>query len=243
MDASLDARRPNVIIDAMAARKTIFANEEFYHVYNRGVDKRNIFLDDYDRKRFFQSMTEFNVVEPIGSIYEKTIADKSLGRLASKSKDLVNFIAYCLNPNHYHFVLEQKMDDGIEKFMHRLGTGYSKYFNNKYQRGGALFQSKFKSVYINSNEYLLHLSVYVNLNYNFHPEKNGNGKLGRLASKFAWSSWDEYCGRNNLNFCRQNIILDQFNNQKEYEEFAQKTLGEIIERKKSEKEWADLMID
>lgn len=242
----MDAVRPNGYNNhIMAARTTAFANDEFYHLYNRGVDKRNIFLDDHDHWRFFQSMTEFNVVEPIGSIYEKTIADKSFGRQASKTtfkpQPLVNFIAYCLNPNHYHFIIEQKTDSGIKKFMHRLGTGYSKYFNHKYKRSGALFQGKFKSIHIDSNEYLLHLSVYVNLNNRLHLD--GDSKLGRQASKFAWSSWDEYCGRNNLNFCRRDIVLDQFKNQEEYEEFAEKILPDISEKKKTDKELAASLID
>ena len=232
----------------MAARKTKFENGELYHIYNRGVDKRDIFLDATEYRRFLQSMTEFNVIEPIGSIYEKSIADKDktgLGRRASngvkkKKSCLVNFIAYCLNPNHYHFILEQKVDNGIEKFMHRLGTGYSKYFNNKYQRSGALFQNRFQSIHVDSNEYLLHLSVYVNLNDRLHPE------FGRTASKRAWSSWNEYCRpphRNDLSFCKRTIILDQFKNQKEYIDFAKETLPNIIERKTLDKELAISLID
>ncbi len=228
----------------MAPRKTKFDDGECYHIYNRGVDKRVIFLDDDDHRRFLQSMTEFNVVEPIGSIYEKTIADKTglVGRHASnkaKEAKLVDFIAYCLNPNHYHFILEQKIEDGIEKFMHRLGTGYSKYFNHKYKRSGALFQNRFQSIHVDSNEYLLHLSVYVNLNDRLHPD------FGRAASKIkkVWSSWEEYRCQNDINFCRQNIILDQFKNQKEYAEFAEKTLPEILERKGLDKELATSLID
>ena len=104
----------------MSIRKTPFVNGEFYHIYNRGVDKREIFMDDFDIQRFFQSMTEFNVLEPIGSIYENSFVDKQLGGGASKLERLVNFVAYCLNPNHYHFLLEQVADKGIEKFMHRM---------------------------------------------------------------------------------------------------------------------------
>ncbi len=234
----------------MAARKTKFEIGELYHIYNRGVDKRDIFLDEAEHWRFLQSMAEFNAVEPIGSIYEKSIADKNkvgLGRRASngvkkKQSGLVNFIAYCLNRNHYHFILEQKVDNGIEKFMHRLGTGYSKYFNNRHQRSGALFQNRFQSVHVDSNEYLLHLSVYVNLNDRLHPESD----FGRTASKRAWSSWNEYChpvSQNNLSFCERAIILDQFRNQKEYIDFAEETLPDIIERKKLDKELASSLID
>src|SRR3989344_3993600 len=124
-------------------RKKPFVTGEFYHIYNRGTDKRNIFSDKNDIDRFFQSMIEFNTIEPIGSIYENSFYLNQLGSLASKlrkpSKKLVNFISYCLNPNHFHFLLEQVAEKGIEKFLHRLGTGYTKYFNNKHKRSGALF--------------------------------------------------------------------------------------------------------
>lgn len=78
---------------------------------------------------------------------------------------MVKFIAYCINPNHYHFILQQVSEKGIEKFMQRLGMGYAKYFNNRRKRSGTLFQGKFKARHIDSNEYLLHVSSYVNLNY------------------------------------------------------------------------------
>src|SRR3989344_4775774 len=128
-------------------RKVPFVNGEFYHVYNRGVDKRDIFSDQYDLDRFFQSMNEFNVVEPIGSIYENSFIRNSLGGLTPKLK-LVNVIAFCLNQNHYHFLLEQVIDKGIEKFMHKLSTGYTCYFNERNKRSGSLFQGNYKPIQI-----------------------------------------------------------------------------------------------
>ncbi|MFA6273664.1 MAG: transposase [Candidatus Paceibacterota bacterium] len=211
----------------MSFRKINFANGEFYHIYNRGVEKRPIFSDSYDLQRFLQSMEEFNSTEPIGSIFENSF--KKLGSEASKLK-LVNFVAYCLNPNHFHFVLEQVSEKGIEKFMHRLGTGYTKYFNNKQKRTGALFQGVFKSKHVNSNEYLLHLSVYVNLN-------NDPKLLGSEASKLSKSSWSEYLSENNFgkeNLCKKEIILGQFKTLKEYEEFARSSLDDIIRTKEKE---------
>ena len=74
---------------------------------------------------------------------------------------LVEIVAYCLNPNHYHLIVKQISEKGIERFMQKIGTGYTNYFNKRYERSGALFQGKFKSIHIDSNEYLLHLSVYV----------------------------------------------------------------------------------
>ena len=153
----------------MSIRKVAFVENEFYHIYNRGVDKRTIFSDRNDLDRFFQSMQEFNTIEPIGSIFENSFKKDD----GSIKFPLVKFVAYCLNPNHFHFVLTPIEERGIEKFMHRLGTGYTKYFNEKHSRNGALFQGVFKANHINSNEYLLHASVYVNLNYKVHKLQKG----------------------------------------------------------------------
>ena len=208
----------------MSIRKIQFANNEHYHIFNRGVDKREIFSDQDDWSRFFQSMEEFNTLEPIGSIFENSFCTP-LGGRTSKSEKLVNFVCYCVNPNHYHFILEQLVDNGIEKFMQRIGTGYTKYFNNKYNRNGSLFQGKYKAIHINSNEYLLHLSAYINLNNKVH-------QLGHRMSK---SSWNEYIGEVNNNFCNKEIILNQFNNLQEYRDFAESSLIDIQERKEMEK--------
>lgn len=205
-------------------RKTTFVNGGFYHVYNRGTDKRTVFLDSYFIKRFLQSMEEFNSIEPIGSIYENFFRKKQLGNPVSKKDKLVNFICFCLNPNHFHFILEQLVDRGIEKFMHRLGVGYTKYFNQKNKRNGVLFQGPFKAISIDSNEYLLHLSVYVNLNYKVHQLGNGVSK----------SSWPEYVA-GQKGFCEKDIILSQFKDVSGYKKFSQDALQIIKGRKDMEK--------
>ncbi len=213
-------------------RKTPFVKGEYYHIYNRGVEKRNIFSDQHDLNRFFQSMKEFNVVEPIGSIYEHSFIQ--LGSRTSKSDKLVNLICYCLNPNHYHFILEPVIDKGIEKFMQRLGGGYTNYFNNKHKRNGVLFQGKFKARHVNSD--LLNISVYVNLNNYVH-------QLGSRSPKLYKSSWDEYKGKNRENFCYKDIILEQFENSNEYASFAKDALEGILERKKEKEEVKSLLIE
>jgi hypothetical protein len=90
-------------------RKVPFIEGEYYHIYNRGVDKRNIFSDIYDMPRFLQSLEEFNTIQPIGSIYENSFKKSSLGDRIPKLNDepLVDIICYGLNPNHYHLLLKQ----------------------------------------------------------------------------------------------------------------------------------------
>src|SRR3989344_6947641 len=223
----------------MAMRKVSLVEKEFYHIYNRGVDKRDIFLDVDDLNRFLKSMREFNVINPIGSIYENRDRKRTHERQAfmTREKPLVNFIVYGINRNHFHFILEQVAERGIEKFMHRLGTGHSKYFNTRHKRSGALFQGKFKAKLIDSNEYLLHLSAYINLNDKVHSR-------GRQASTMSRTSWDEYINPNFVDsFCKKEIILGQFKNRKEYKKFAEESLESIIERKVLLDELEDTGID
>src|SRR3989304_1436759 len=107
-------------------RKVQFNKKEHYHIYNRGVDKRKFIMDEEDLERFLESMAEFNTALPIGSIYENSFVKKSQNaQLGSSASKLVNFVCYCINPNHYHFILEQLGENSISKFMHRLGTGYT----------------------------------------------------------------------------------------------------------------------
>lgn len=212
----------------MATRKVKFVNNYYYHVFNRGIDKREIFATEDDFARFFQGMNEFNAINPIGSLYQNSFNPlRSLSPKYNDNDKLVNFICYCLNFNHYHFILEQVVDNGIEKFMQRLGTGYTNYFNHKYDRSGSLFQGKFKAVFIDSNEYLLHVSAYVNLNDQVH----------QLRSKASKSSWEEYLENNSygFNFCKKDIILGQFNSVDEYKNFAEDSLKNIRERKEMKK--------
>lgn len=212
-------------------RKVNFAIGEFYHIYNRGVDKRQIFSGIDDIKRFFQSMEEFNTVNAIGSIYENSfLKKKTLGGETSK---LVNFVCYCLNRNHYHFILEQVLDGGIERFMQKIGTGYTMYFNNKYKRTGSLFQGIFKSSHINSNEYLLHVSAYVNLNNRVH----------KMDDNLNCNSWGEYTLKGKNNFCKKDIVLGQFNSSDDYKSFAESSLVDMLKRKETEKEIENLFLE
>src|SRR3989344_2746654 len=207
-------------------RKTKFVVGEYYHVYNRGTEKRNIFVDKKDSLRFWESLFDFNQTEPIGSIYEFSFKKKS-GEVNKKRRPLVQFVAYCLNPNHFHFLITPLQEKGIEKFIQRLGNGYTKYFNNRHKRSGVLFQGKFKSKHIDSNEYLLHLSAYI----------NGNDKLGHRMSKLSKSSLPEFLGKfSGEKLCNTDIILGQFRNIKEYKDFVVESLEDIKLRKEMIKE-------
>jgi REP element-mobilizing transposase RayT len=147
-------------------RKISFVEGEYYHIYNRGVDKRDIFQGKEDIKRFIESMREFNQVDGIGSI--ANIRKSKIESKALFGDPLVSIVAYCLNPNHFHFILKQSTDGGISKFMQKLQGGYTYFFNAKNTRSGALFQGTFKSHLVSDENYFNKIIAYVNNNYQIH---------------------------------------------------------------------------
>lgn len=216
--------------DFYMSRLVKFAEGEFYHIYNRGTDKRNIFMDKEDLMRFLLYLKVLNNIDPITSIYLHELKEKKIKVIGpTYDQQLVEIICFCLNPNHYHFLLKQVSDNGISKFMHRLGTAYVMYFNQKYKRSGTLFQGKFKAIHVESNEYLLYLSAYINLNFEIH------GKWEGVDNSMTYSSWLEYCGDSKDKLCHKDIILDQFYSRLEYQDFAFKTSAEIKKRRREDK--------
>ncbi len=215
----------------MANREKI-AIGEFYHVYNRGVDKRFITKDAEDAERFMQSLEFFNSKEPIISLREFT--SNTDNKNTKSVNKLVEIICYSLNPNHYHLLLKEITEGGISEFMKRLGGGYTWYFNNRHKRSGALFQGRFKSVHIKSNEQLLHVSVYVNLNNQAH-------KISGSTAGTVKSSWNEYMGKASHTICSKGIILGQFKSIKDYKDFAKSSLKEIL-RMKEDKSGLEMLI-
>jgi len=114
----------------MALRKQSFATDEYYHLYNRGTEKRIIFLDTQDYEHFLFLMYICNT--------EKSIILRDIGKFFDRGETIVNIGAFCLIPNHFHILVREKMEDDISTYMCKLLTGYSMYFNKKYERTGKL---------------------------------------------------------------------------------------------------------
>jgi len=209
-------------------RKIEFQNGSFYHVYNRGIDKRRVFLESQDFERFYTGMKEFNTINPIGSLYllninrkkenlsGPTAKDSEIKEAGDKPEKLVDIIAYSLLPNHYHILIKQLADNGISEYIKRLAGGYTWYFNNRYERSGPLFAGKFKAVHVYSDEYLMQLSAYI----------NGNVEIHKISGCFdwKWSSLKHYVNQNNSDICNKSIILNDFSDIEEYN----KILMEVI---------------
>lgn len=215
-----------------------FAIGEFYHVFNRGTDKRDIFLDSSDLVRFVESIKFFNSIIPVGSIRNLKDSFSQTSDVWERSKlaELVNIVCFCLNPNHYHLLLSQKIENGVSEFIKRLSGGYTKFFNEKYERNGVLFQGKYKAIHISSNDYLLHLSSYINL----------NNRIGESCFKLSKSSWEEFVCSEKVaeNLCgEKGIILEQFRDKEDYKIFALDALKDITERKKRDKDYSSLFLE
>ncbi len=153
-------RLKDVNIICMSTRQYSFALNEFYHLYNRGNSKQVIFKDQYDYQHFIQLLFISNGTK------RYVFRDASAEGLFEfeRGESLVAIGAYCLMPNHFHLLLTPLIEGGVSKFIQKMATGYSMYFNAKYERTGSLYESKFKSRYVDSDEYLKYLFAYIHLN-------------------------------------------------------------------------------
>jgi len=202
--------------------------EEYYHVYNRGVDKRSIFQDKQDLALFLSQIKKFNTGKSYGGIKElNRIQSSSRGPTSADDEKLVEIVAFCLNPNHFHFIIKPLVFGGLERFMQRVCTGYAMYFNEKNNRSGALFQGRYKIKHINTNEYLLYLGSYVNLNYLVHgldPQKD-----------LTISSWGEFVSHETSNsIVNPHIILGQYQNKEDYRNSSLSLVSEIAQRRRED---------
>lgn len=208
-------------------KKPQFFTNNFYHVYNRGVEKRNIFLDKKDRFRFIHDLYEFNDENAALNLRYK-LPSLKLHEVqpheVSKRKILIEIIAYCLMPNHFHLLLKQHSDEGIIKFMQKLGTGYTMYFNQKYQRVGGLFQGRFKAAFIQKESHLLYLPHYIHLNpLDLYIPSWRNKKINNVKkavsylNTYRWSSYLDHTGKDNFpSVISKNLFKELYGTPKQY---------------------------
>lgn len=136
---------------------------EWYHCYNRGVDKRRVFECEGDYARFMEALYLCNSDEPMHQDNLRRFSHKELF-LQKRGKPLVAIAAYCLMPNHFHLLLEQVADGGITAFMRKVGTSYTMYFNIKNERVGNLFVKPFRSQIVSTDAHFMHIPHYLHLN-------------------------------------------------------------------------------
>lgn len=218
----------------MPARTTPLVTNEIYHILNRGNASVPIFKTKYDYQKFTQTFLYYQNDNPpmrFSKINELPSLERSrlLEKLKGQKNFLVEIIAYCLMPNHYHFILKQTKDGGILNFIRLSTNSYSRYFNTKYKRKGGLFEGRFKAVRIETESQLFHLSRYVHLN----PYSSFLVKDFESLLKYPFSSLQEYAGSSEINACNKEIVLGQFLSPNDYKKFVldqanyQRTLEEI----------------
>ncbi len=200
-------------------KKPQFTENQIYHIYNRGVEKRKIFMNNTDYFRFIHSLFVFNDEDAVKNVFfyfnakSNQIEYKYLAKERKKRKLLVEILEFTLMPNHFHLLLREKEENGIVKFMQKLGTGYTMYFNKKHARVGGLFQGRFKAIIVNTDAYFLHLPFYIHAN----PLKLYYKKLTSTKAKtplefleqYRWSSLPDYLGKKNFpSVTSRNFLLD-----------------------------------
>ncbi|KKQ20736.1 MAG: Transposase [Parcubacteria group bacterium GW2011_GWC1_36_9] len=178
-------------------RNLVFVENEYYHIYNRGVEKRKIFLDEGDHKRFVFLLLTANSSTPVHLSNYKGLSLLEI----PKGEPLVSIGAWCIMPNHFHLLLKEIKKDGISLFMKKLLTGYSMYFNTKYHHKGTLFEGTFSAKHLDTDNYLKYQYAYIHLNPigiiddGWKEKKIKNIKKAKdFLFSYGYSSFQDYMG-------------------------------------------------
>ncbi|MFC1627357.1 transposase [Patescibacteria group bacterium] len=201
-------------------RNKVYKKNGFYHVFNRGVDKRKIFMDKQDYAvflhllKYYLSPPQKEETHPLSNTSSAVIRPRPIENLYKE----VKLLTYCLMPNHFHLLIKQKTINGMTKLVHKLLTIYSMYFNRRHKRVGHLFQGCYKAVLIDNDEQLLHLSRYIHLN----PAKLT--VTGSDPVSWDYSSFHYYLRNKTAKWVNPKEVLDVFEKLKKvdsmtYEQF------------------------
>lgn len=194
-------------------RKVPIVTGQIYHIFNRGVNKGTIFFSEVDYRRFYNAAIHYKTSN-VKFSYEKSFYSKSHNDPVSlKVESKLEVLAYCLMPNHFHFLVKQLVDGGVTSYFRRLLNGYSHFVNVKYHRVGPLFQGRFKSVHIESDNQLLHISRYIHLN----PIVSG---LVSKLENYSWSSYLSYVAELEDNLCETEFLEKYFKSKEDYQKFV-----------------------
>ena len=205
----------------MGYRRVPFAYGEWYHCYSRGIDKRIVFTDERDAERFTELLYLANDTEPIRreNFYHRK--HEAILRIP-RTHPIVAIGAYSLMRNHYHLLIQEIEDNGISRFMQKVGTGYSMYFNEKHDRVGNVFVKPFRSKHVSTDTYLYRVAQYIHLNaVEIFEHSWKRGKVSNLISlqrkleKYPFSSFPDYASdtqrveRNILDESARSVLIDR----------------------------------
>jgi len=175
----------------------IYLGENFYHIYNRGINKKKIFADKEDFSVFLNLLKRYLDSAPV--------TDAS-GREYDWLHEKLELLAFCVMPNHFHLLIYQHTPNVMTRLLRGVGTSYSGYFNKKYKRSGPLFQDRFKASNISNDEYLIHISRYIHLNPSGYRT-------------YEWSSLPYYLNKKKAAWITPSRILELFDGD-DYKEFV-----------------------
>ncbi len=230
----------------MPYRKEQFANDEIYHVILRGLDDNLIFKDTNDYYRGIFSIYEFNNAKPVEirkrrqARHKEKKKEKSgdpFSAVPEKRDRFVDVLCFCFMPNHIHLLLKQLKDEGITRFMRKVGAGYGRYFNTKHKRKGYVFQNRFRSVYIEDDDQLRTIFNYIHANpiSLIEPDWKESGikdmdKTKSFLEDYKWSSYGDYVGKNNfLSVTERDFVSEFMGGLNE----CRRSLGDWMEYKKA----------
>lgn len=194
----------------------IYGEQVFYHVYNRGYNKQEIFRDDQDYKTFLYLLKKY--LEP--GFQEIRFTDKGEQYFLEPNHvyNEVELLAFCLMPNHFHLLVFQETAEGMTKLLRRITTSYSTYFNTKYQLEGSPFQDIYKAVAVKTEGQLLHLSRYIHL--------NSTELLNQYFETYPYSSYQFYLSIEKPKWLKPDKILKSFTGPESYKKFVSDQLVE-----------------
>jgi len=221
-------------------RKPQFIPGYIYHIYHRGIEERQIFNEEADYFRFVHDLFEFNDVRSAINLYYKFPYLKSHEVEPRKNRKLiVEILAFCLMPNHFHLMIREIRKNGIIKFMQKLNTGYTMYFNKKYQRAGPLLRGRFKATLIKNESHFIHLPFYIHFNpLDLIEPKWRSGKITNFhkamnfLNSYRWSSHLDYFGKKNFPSVTQPEFLNRiFKGKENYKKLIKDWLKQMDQLK------------
>lgn len=215
----------------MVSRPRSFDVNFYYHIYNRGVEKRTVFETDRDYQRFLDTLRYYLHDQKISfTLFQRLTEEKKRIYLEANPQDLstrrVHLVAHCLIPNHFHLLLKGVRYDGITLFLSDISNSHTRYFNIKYERVGRLFQGPFKSKEISDEGSLLQVSRYIHLN----PLLAG---LAEKPEDYPYSSYQTWIGERKSSLLSLGLIsswLKTFGGAEEYKKFVEAKIGEDPKR-------------
>lgn len=225
-------------------RKEKFIPGEYYHIYSKTILNIPEFKDKKSANKLLQSFLLSNSTESSKAFdYLRNTENPNFEKaieIINRGKKLVDVLCYSIMPDHYHLLLHERAKNGISEFIRKCNISISKYINIKKERKGPLFESRFNSKHVKDNRYLLHLSVYIHLNaldvlsgreWREHRLNSWLIKKQKLLN-YPWSSLKSFLDENyrDLIISGTEILLDQFNDRKEYELFLREWSEDELER-------------